>query len=452
MDNFQIPQSKFQTPPGKLKYLWIFLFLIGYISLTYATESVLFQDNLIYNDRAEFKRSWQTVAPNDLFDFLCLTDCGIQFTDITGDCYRNQNNQKAILFRQPKFKSDYYFQVEIDEFIPAEPYAQVGLVIWRDADNYIRATYGFINPAVESLAEFDGNPQSKGLMPIYPREHPQRVILRMEVRKHNVTTFVSWDKKVWFILGGFVIPESDSESFFRGIGIIGIGGRMLKSPRFSCWEERKLPGYVDTEFDSNEIVPNWVRGQTNLDWSTGIGTIEMRNGKLYIVPVPGSDFFIGNETYPYLAIPVPQSDTWVLEINLAQFNPFAKGAWNKAGVILWLGHKNYGSVSVVADHELDQMYCEQICVDTRFDYFGTVHQVAFRKRKVTDVYFRIQKLLPAKYRVQVSYNYRDWFHCGEFMLVYPATELRLFASGDIFIQYPNDYDFYATFDYVKLIQ
>lgn len=99
---------------------------------------------------------------------------------------------------------------------------------------------------------------------------------------------------------------------------------MQKQPIFSNWEEGKLTSYIDEEFESNNINQSWTVGQTNIGWSTGDGKIFQQYGKLYIVPFPGSDFFINNETYPYLSIPTPDSAIWELEIKLARFNPFAK--------------------------------------------------------------------------------------------------------------------------------
>jgi len=339
----------------------------------------------------------------------------------------------------------------VSEFNPPERYGQAGLVAWKDQDHYIRATMGFNPAGVECLGEFGGQTSSRGVLSIFPEKNPRTMVLRMEVLERSVRAAFSFDRTVWFAQGGFTLPgENKTGEYFEGYGIMGVAGGASGVPLFSNWTEGPLSSYHDDEFEGNDLSPSWRIGQANSGWGRDKTRIQLKNGMLFLHPFPGSDIYLGNENYPYISQPAPAENKWEMEIAFREFDPLAAGRFNKAGLVLWQDSRHFLSVSLVADEEGDRMYCEALSPGDRKHIFGVVRG-GFRPREKTHAFFRLKRLAPDKYEANLSYDYREWLLLGEFHNPLYEPELRLFASGDIFIQYPQEYDFSPCFDYIRQV-
>ena len=419
--------------------------------LSFATEEQIIVDPLIYPCLDQAFRIWTPVMGKDAASILGIELNGLRLKDISGDTYEAKNTQKAVFLRNPRLEPPYFIEVTISEFNPPQRFGQAGLVAWKDQDNYIRATIGFNPAGVECLGEFGGKSSSRGVISIFPVKNPRTIVLRMEVLERSVRAAFSFDRAVWFAQGGFTLPgENMASEYFQGYGIIGVAGSASGAPLFSDWTQGPLPVYRDDEFEDAELKSPWRFGLANGGWGRDKTRISLGNGMLFLHPFPGSDIYLGNENYPYISQPAPAEDKWEMEIALKDFNPLAPGRWNKAGLVLWQDTRHFLCVSLVADEEGDRMYCEALSPGDRKNIYGVVRG-GFRQREKTCAFFRLKRLAPDKYEVNLSYDGSKWLLLGEFHNELYEPELRLFASGDIFIQYPQEYDFSARFDYIRKV-
>lgn len=416
------------------------------------TSSDFLEDSLIYGSREEALEIWTATEGTDSHSILEPTTKGLSLNDLSGDCYEGINNQKAVFLKKPPVSDHYWFQAEIDEFLPVSKYAQCGLAAWNDQDNYIRHTIGFKTAAREALSEINGRVNSKGLFYIYPRTNPVRTFLKMEVLEHTVRTYASYDGKYWFINGGFALPEGiSSKDFVKGIGILGVGGDMAEKPVFSNWKEGTPGLYRNDDFSGEFPGSQWMTGQTNSGWGSEEARIEQKNGNLVIHPYSGSDIYLRNENYPFEAMPSPRKDAWQMEVGIRDFDPHAPGKWNKGGVVLWRGNDHCLVLSLVKDEDNDQVYFESLALGGKKDFSNTVRMDGFAARKKTDAFFRISKKKNDHYFLEASYDGKKWFDLGNGRIPLDAPQIRLFASGDIDRQYPDDYDFSVKFDYIRTV-
>jgi len=423
--------------------------LIPLISLE--TEEQIIVDPLKYPSLEQALSIWTPVMGRDAASLLGVEQNGLRLKDISGDTYEANNTQKAVFLRKPLLEAPYFIEVTVREFNPSERYGQAGLVAWKDQDNYIRATLGFNPAGVECLGEFDGKALSRGVLSLFPGKNPRTMILRMEILERSVRAAFSFDRAVWFAQGGFTLPGNNTAGdYFQGCGILGVGGGASGAPLFTDWTEGSLPPYRDDEFEGAELKPPWRCGIANGGWGRDKTRIQLESGTLLLHPFPGSDIYLGNENYPYISQPAPRANHWEIEIALKDFNPWALGRYNKAGIVLWQDTRHFLCVSLVADDEGDRMYCEALSPGDRKHIFGVV-RAGFRRREISDAFIRLKRLAQERYQVRISYDGKEWLQIGEFRNALYEPQLRLFASGDIFIQYPQEYDFSACFDYVRQI-
>lgn len=417
-------------------------------------QSPEYQDSLIYSSRAEMLSVWTAAMGASAEDLLQPTPGGITILDISGDSYQDVNTQRAVYLRQPHYPSDYYFQVRVSRFVPQDIHAQVGLVLWQDQDHYVRTTVGFIPAGIECLSEFGARTYSRNVLPLYPDGLPNELILRMEVRGEAIRGYVSYDARHWFLCDGFMTPiGSDFMNRVKGIGIIGVGGKMKELPLFSHWEEGSLKDlhYQDDSFDEDEPGAPWFFGQTNAGWHRDQVRITRQDGLLRIRPYPGSDIFLGVENYPFAMIPAPEGESWELEIKVADYDGKANGAWNKVGVVLWQHHRKFLSMALVSDEQQYRMYFESVCPGVRRSLPSAVNSLSPGERRMTDAYFRIRKDPLNLYILNVSYDGEEWVEIGRMETDMEQAQLRLFASGDVTVQYPRTFSFEAGFDHVRLL-
>ena len=177
----------------------------------------------------------------------------------------------------------------------------------------------------------------------------------------------------------------------------------------------------------------------------------MKDGHLAIHPYSGSDIYLRNENYPFVAIPAPMGETWELEIKIVNFDPQSPGKWNKGGVVLWQGNRSQLICSLVKDEEGDQIYFEALALGAKGHFFGAIKTEGFAPMNKTDAFFRIRKKTEQRFFLEASYDQNNWFDLGEYDIPLHEPQIRLFATGDIFIQYPGEFDFEVCFDYLRKI-
>ncbi|HQH11635.1 MAG TPA: hypothetical protein PLS31_04320 [Candidatus Sumerlaeota bacterium] len=369
-----------------------------------------------------------------------------RLTETSGDIYEKDNTQKVVYVKKPQFTPPYYYEATVQEFFPTQRYTQAGLIFWRDADNYVRNTIGFITHCVEGLAEWNGKAQSRGISPFYPNPYPEKARLRIEVGERTVRTLASVEPERWILTGGWTLPQDQAtSSFANGIGVIGLNG-VDEKPLFCDWTEGLLGEYEDDDFGGDSLKKCWMVGMTNCGW--GKYEIYQKKGNLYIAPYAGSDIFIGKENYPFVSMPAPKGEQWEIEVKM-NFDPArAIGRWNKAGVVLAQSNKRFITIYALADDMREDIFIEGI----NTDFMGTVSVDAFAPKKKTDIYFRLRKKEANKFWVSASYDGRQWSQIGDYNCPMPEPQIRLFASGDVLNQYPKKFKFQAVFDYVKKIE
>jgi len=427
--------------------------ILSLCTISVEADRKIMRDSLDYQDNEQMRTIWQPAMGEEFAPLLQRSEQGVQLTDISGDCWSDTNTQRAVFLCQPALKAPAYIQVEVSEFVPEDRYAQVGLVAWADEDNYIRNTIGFCPPGSEALAEFNGRTSSQGIYSSYPRGDSQRCLLRFDILNNAIRCYLSYDARHWYCTGGFTLPNSRTVGeFFKGFGLLGVGGRMKQAPQFTNWEKGPLPRYRDDDFSDSVIGDHWTLGQTNGSWCSEQVQYYQNNGMLSIHPFSGSDIYLYYEQYPFAAMETPRANSWEIEIKLVAFNPQAKGLWNKAGIVFWEDNRHYLCEAVVADQEEDQMYFEVLACGASTSKGLAIINEGFQERTVTDVYFRIGKVSPGHFHLQASYNEKTWHSLGSFSAPFNNPQIRLFASGDVNIQYPEDYDFSASFDYVKRLR
>lgn len=386
------------------------------------------------------------IAADDARELIWDESGCFRITEMPGDTYEEQNSQKAVYIKKPQFKPPFYYEATVQDFYPTQRYTQAGLIFWRDADNYIRNTIGFITHCAEGLAEWDGKTQSRGIFPFFPNPYPEKTRLRVEVGERTVRTLVSVEPGEWILTGGWTLPhDQTTSSFAKGIGIIGLNGADEK-PLFCDWKEGLLREYEDDDFDGDSLKKCWMFGRTNGGW--GNFEASQKNGGLHIAPFAGSDVFLGKENYPFVSMPAPMDEQWEIEVKLS-FDPSnAIGRWNKAGVVLAQSNRHFIAAYVLADDTRDDIFIETL----NTDFMGTVSVDGFAPKKKTDVFIRIQKKAANKYLVRASYDARQWYQIGDYHCPMPEPQIRLFASGDVLNQYSKNFKFNAVFDYVKKIK
>ncbi len=437
-------QATISTKVYILAFIFLFFFVVP------LARDAVFKDPLIYEHREEMFRVWSPATGEDNKSLLENNDQGIVLSDLSGDCYGDENSQRAVFLRTPRRPTETYLQVKISNFIPLDTYTQAGMVLWHDADNYIRHTIGFVPAAHEALGEFQGNPGSRGLFPLYPRQFPTEVWLRFDVRRRTVKCWISYNGAFWYSNGGFTLPKDiATTALIKGAGIIGVGGRTVQKPLFSDWEEGDLLPYADDDFNRNLLAPNWTISQTNSGWGHEKTRIYLSDGHLVIKPFSGSDIYLGNETYPFAAIHAPEGDEWIVEIKISRLNTNARGRFNKAGVVLSQDNGHFINLALVCDELNDQIYFETLSYGDRNHFFREVNVEGFAARKITDAYLRIRKRGADKFHTKASYDNVTWYDLGEYENPLYEPDIRLFASGDIYMQYTEEYDFAAQFDYIK---
>lgn len=416
----------------------------------FAEEPGNFMDSVIYSSPEEVWKVWTPVMGEEAKGLLGVESGGIRLLDLTGDTYEAQNSQKAVFLRKPFLKPPYFFQATIDDLNPPERFGQAGLVAWKDADNYIRTTIGFNPAGMECLGEIRGRPHSRGVHGIYPLKNPRKTILRMEMHRRSIRGYLSFDGKYWLGAGGITLPgKTRCRDFIKGIGILGVAGGKTGLPIFSEWMEGSIPGYQDDEFKGGELGTHWMMGQTNGGWGKDKTRIYLKEGKLFIHPFPGSDIYLGNENYPYVSMPAPTSDSFTLEIRISVFNGLARGRWNKAGVVFWQDFRHFIILSLVADEDDDRMFFETISAGDK-NPFSVIKRENFLPRDNTEVVFRFTRKDVSHYEGYAFLDSNDPIHMGTFENPLYEPQVRLFATGDVFMQYPDDHDFYAAFDYIRI--
>jgi len=434
---------------ASLPLIAIFLMIVS--PIVAEQHPSFYKDSLEYSTVEQALGIWKAFLGKDAEGLLGVESEGIRLKDVSGDSYEDQNDQKAVFLRKPRLSPPYYILVTVKDFNPPERFGQAGIVAWKDADNYVRATIGFESPGLECLGEFNGKPQSRGVLSIYPVKKPVDTQIRMEVLPRSVRASFSHDGKLWLGAGGATLPgKNRCEDFWEGVGILGVAGSDSGTPLFCDWKEGALPRYKDDEFNGNMLCPPWKLGLANGGWGSENTRIYVKKGKLFIHPFPGSDIFLGNENYAYVFMPAPEGDSWEIEVKLEDFNPMAKGSWNKAGVVLWQDSRHFLDASLVADKQGDQVYFEIISSGEKSFFPGVVTK-GFSPRKKTDAFFRIKRSGLEKYQVKGSLDGKKWIEMGVFTNPLFDPEIRLFASGDIYIQHPESYDFHVGFDYIRKI-
>lgn len=432
--------------------IWFYFIILLNISVGQNMNS--FFDSLIYSNKEELIKVWRLDSGENIDSIIEFCEKGIKIKDIFGDCYEEKNNQKAVILRKPKFEKNYYFQADISNFIPISQYAQAGLVVWKDLDNYVRNTIGFKTAGTEGLAEFNGKSRSRGVHSVYPTKNPFSATVRIEILTKTIRTYIFFDSKLWLSTGGFTLPENIVlNDFIQGIGILGIGGEMADKPLFSNWKEGAISSiYQDNNFDDKNLNENWITGQTNAGWGSENSKVLLHKGHLIIKPFSGSDIYLGNENYPFAAIPAPQDDEWALEVKINSFNPFSKGKYNKGGMVLWQDNQHYIILTLVCENESKQIYFESLSAGDKGQFFGGVNNNGFSELKITDAYLRLKKEKEEnKFSLKASYDGKTWLDLGTYNNTLPEPQIRLFATGDISVQYPKDYNFEVKFDYIKKI-
>jgi len=415
-------------------------------------DRVFFRDSLVYPSREKALETWTAASGPQCNSLLEATDRGLSLNDIHGDTYENANTQKALFLKKPVRPDRFWFKARIEGFQPVSIFAQCGLVVWNDQDNYIRHTIGFDPPAREALSEFSGKVISRGLFRIYPRTNPQKTFLKLEIMERSVRAFVSDDGEYWFVPGGFSLPrKKTARDFIKGIGILGVGGDMAGKPVFSEWEEGAPGVYQDDDFSGQSLNPQWMLGQTNSGWGRDQVRFEQKNGKLSIHPFSGSDIYLGKENYPFASIPAPRGGDWEIEVKIAGFDPRSPGKWNKGGVVLWWGNRHYAILSLVKDEDSDQIYFESLVMGAKSHFFGSIRTEGFASREKTDAFFRIGKKEGKAFLLRASYDRNHWFDLGKYQIELDEPQVRLFSSGDIQIQYPDEFSFDVQFDYIRKI-
>jgi hypothetical protein len=426
----------------------LFLFIAPYI---FPENPGNFKDPLIYSSPEEAWKVWTPAMGGNAKNLLGAESGGIRIMDLTGDTYEAANSQRAVFLRKPNLKPPYYFQAMIDEMNPPERFGQAGLVAWRDADNYIRTTTGFNPAGMECLGEFGGKPKSRGVPGLYPVKNPRKTLLRMEVMNRSIRGYISFDGRYWLGAGGVTLPgNNESKDFFEGIGILGVAGGKTGLPIFSDWMEGSLPVYQDEEFDGGKLGSQWMMGQPNGGWGCDKTRIYLKDGKLFIHPFPGSDIYFSNENYPYVSMPAPSSDSWTLETRISEFRGKSRGSWNKAGVLFWQDIDHFITLSLVADENDDIMYIEVLSPGDN-NPRSVLRTERHRGRENTEVVFRLARKDPSHYEGYASFGSNDPIQLGTFENPLYEPQIRLFATGDVFMQYPDDHDFFAAFDYVRIL-
>ncbi|MBN1901918.1 hypothetical protein JW926_11400 [Candidatus Sumerlaeota bacterium] len=435
-----------------IRFIGIILSMFLTASFIFPQETKPFRDALIYSSPEEAWKIWRPVMGEDVKTLLGIESGGIRILDLTGDTYEAWNTQKAVFLRKPVHKPPYYFQVTIDDMNPPEKYGQAGIVAWRDADNCIRTTIGFNPAGMECLGEFGGKPKSRGVPGLYPVKNPQKTALRMEVLERSIRGYISHDGIRWFGSGGFTLPgENKSEQYLEGIGILGVAGGKTGLPIFSNWIEGTLAVYKDDEFEGVKLGDQWMTGQPNGGWGSDKTKIYLENGNLYFHPFPGSDIYFANENYPYISMPAPVSDSWTLEARISEFRGKAHGRWNKAGILFWQDIDHFITLSLVADEYDDIMYIEILSPGDNNP--GSVLKTErHRVCENTEIAFRLARKDLSHYEGYAAFGSGDPVHLASFENPLYEPQIRLFATGDVMMQYPDDHDFYAAFDYIKIIK
>ncbi len=382
------------------------------------------------------------------------TSAGLRIRDLSGDCWQDLNNQRALLLRTPQFSPSYAFQARVRGFVPADVHAQVGIVAWQDPDNYVRCTSGFRTPRVEAVAE-RARKTAVAAWNMEPRPgRPAARGLRLEVRPGMIRAFADVKHEYWVEVGSFLRPAAPRAARpFPAIGILAVGGRAHRAPVVCDWVEHPLASFMPDDFDGEGLAPHWRAGQTGPSWGAAKTEITLRNGRLVIIPFSGSD--ICNRRlrhFPYVAQGVPAGDAWEIEVRIADFPARTPGRWWRAGVVLWQDAGHLVHVSVVCDDGFDHMNLEAIAVGARKPRSNPVFFGGFRPRRRTGAFLRIRKSAPDRYLFRASYDGAEWIELGEIVIALVEPELRLFACGDQTMREWNRHRFPVMFDSLRRIE
>ena len=403
---------------------------------------------LVYPDRNAALATWRTADDGVDPDRLVPDDKGLTLADLSGDCWQDRNDHRAVFLRDPKGETPYFVEAVMSGFEPADRFAQAGLVAWNDDDNYLRLTAGFLPPGYECLVELGGRAGSGGIQRLYPRTHPLQTRLRLEVGERTVAGLVSVTPGLWHPAGVLTVPEgATTRDFLAGPGIIGVGGRCDAPPRFTDWREGPLAAYRDDEFGTETGRAPWRVLLGTPGWGAPEVRVWEENGHVRIRPMSGADIFFDNSAYPCLEQPAPTAETWQLEVRVSAFDATAPGRWRKGGIVLWQGDALKLATAIVADDHFDHMYFETLA-DPGAAWARRHVITGHRPRAITDAVFRITRLAPDNYVVEASYDGAAWVPQGTFRIPLDEPRLRLFASGDVLMQYPG-LDWSVAFDSVR---
>lgn len=388
---------------------------------------------------------WKAVV-DSARDLIRETSAGIELLDTQGDPYADSNTQKSVFLRQPARKPPYAVEATVNGTTPLDTYSQAGLVAWRDADNYVRISTGFDHPGAELLGEFNGKPVPRGMYPLYPSPGTDPIRLRMEVLEHSVRGYASRDGLSWLRLGGVTLPAGKTcPDFFSGIGVLGIGGKMQVPPSITGWTESAM---TETSMGANLLASpdGWFRvpymngdpdEQARLGW---------KNSGLQFTSMSGSDLYFGLERYPYISRLAPAAQKWCAQLRISQFNAAQPGAYIKAGIVIWQDNQTFIAWNVVSDKQFHQAYLETLVsggvLETTDAATGTRQQqnsmqTGFRGLDTTDITLRITRESANRYSLSGSYDGKNWMDLKTVIADLPEPQVRLFLSGDIYVQSPS---------------
>jgi hypothetical protein len=402
---------------------------------------------------ASFPRDWQSPAA-PLTEVCAIRGAELTLTDLAGDTYEHANSHRALLLQQPPALENLRVEVTLVTPVAVDPYAQAGLVLWWDADNYVRSCAGFAPAGYQCLAEFDAVHRSPGIRRLFPRENPLTLRLRLEVRAGVVFNYVRLPEGLWLAAEPVALPPALLGNGSWQIGLVGVGGRMSAPPVFRDWQVSRIPVFTPTLLNGVPVegTPPWLPGLgTASGWGADETGIRVEHGSVRISPFHGADIYFGNSAYPFVEQPAPTGRDWTVTVDLAGTQRPRQGRWYKAGLVLWQGHECFSSIALLSDERSP---------DTVFEFLSRTpgaaaptHLALGHRAWERAPTARLRFHLDPEGNLHASACYAD-----QAWIRFPpvpwqganAPRIRLFATRDPLMQVPDESAWTARFDTVSL--
>ena len=399
--------------------------------------------------------TWEAVVPGAerLLEPVGREGDAWRLRSTEGDCWREVDTHRAVFVAAPPCRPPWSVEATLSEFVPADPYAQAGLVLWRDADRYVRLAAGFMPAGVDALLEWGDRIETSGLPPLWPRVWPMTLRLRMDVGRRVVRTWVADEADgPWWALAAYTLPDLDGR---ERIGLLGVGGRSAAAPVLGDWRERPIPDWRDDDFDEAHLGEHWTRGRTVAQWGDTWGDAQTRltveDGHLLVQPFPGSHIDRTYEVYPFISQSAPDDDTWAVEVALPGFDGTGPGRWRRAGMVLWERPGRFIHVAVVVDDLERVMNLEAVGCGLHDDDRRDLFMGGFGPPRRENVWLRLARTGPTAWRARGSFDRETWIDLGGFEADLAEPRLRLFATGDPMMFHPPG-TVRAAFDYARRVE